>query len=158
MSLSLVAAKSNDLNLIFEIQKTSFKSLYSKYHDDESSPFMQTFESLLKKFNNPGNYFFLIQVDDLIVGFLNISTNSRRDLIRVAPIAILPKHENKGYGKLALFEAETKFEAKKSILSTIKEEDRLVHFYKSCGYTPTGYSESNTKGMSFIYFEKLLIK
>lgn len=158
MSLSLTDAHKSDLALIFDIQKKAFESLYSKYHDDNTSPYMETFKSLHQKFVNPENHFFLIQLESLTVGFLKISTNSKRETIRISPIAILPKHENKGYGKLALFEAETKFEAKKSILSTIKQEDKLVHFYKSCGYTPTGYKESNTEGMSFIYFEKFLRK
>ncbi len=77
----------------------------------------------------PNNHFFLIQRNEQIIGFIKITTDDEQETIRISPIALLPVYQNKGYGKMALLEAEMTFPARKVILSTIKEEVKLVKFF-----------------------------
>ena len=154
MPISFIAAKENDLLNIYAIQKIAFQSLYETYHDVSTSPYRESMARLRKKMNHPNNHFFLIQRKEQIIGFIKISTDDEQETIRISPIALLPAYQNKGYGKMALLKAEMTFPARKAILSTIKEEVKLVKFYQSCGYVMTRDEPSDIEGMHFVYFEK----
>ena len=156
MTISLIAAKVSDLSKIYTLQKAAFHSLYETYHDEGTSPYKESFVRLKRKYNHPDNHFFLLQRKKQLIGFIKIATNKETNVIRISPIAILPSYQGKGYGKETMLEAERLFSAKKAILSTIKQEEKLVHFYISCGYKITGYEHSGTPGMDFVYLEKTL--
>lgn len=156
MTISLIEANAKDLSIIYLIQKAAFRSLYETYQDERTSPFKETLEKLQRKFNQPNNHYFLIQKKEENIGFIKITMDIETETIRIAPIALLPVHQGKGYGKTALLLAESIFPARKAILSTIKEEAHLVHFYESCGYVLTDCASSDTAGMHFVYFEKTL--
>ncbi|MCH4167997.1 MAG: GNAT family N-acetyltransferase [Streptococcaceae bacterium] len=154
MTLTLYSAKQNDLQIIFNIQKKAFEALYFRYKDDATSPYKETFEDLEKKFNQTNNHYFLIKNKNVSIGFLKITKKNEESVIRISPIAIIPMFEKNGYGKQAILMAEKIFNAQKSILSTIKQEKKLIRFYQSCGYNLNGYKQSKTKGLTFAFFEK----
>ncbi|MCC5894403.1 MAG: GNAT family N-acetyltransferase [Alkalibacterium sp.] len=134
LSLSLVK-NDKELPNILAIQKAAFKELYIKYKDKETSPFKDSLEDINQRYLSVNSYYYFIKVESLEVGFLRVIVDSNLIKARISPIAILPKYENKGYGKKALLELETLFPSiGEWNLATIKEESKLVKFYTDLDY------------------------
>ena len=155
--MDLFLAKSMDLPKIYECQRQAFKKLYDKYKDEETSPYKETIKRLIEKFRQKNRQYYLIIDNGIMVGFLSTQLEQRTDMnqliMRIAPIAILPEYENRGYGKSAMIAAEKLAIVDKIVLSTIKQEEKLINFYKKLGYVEVGtYSIQN--GMDLLSFEK----
>lgn len=130
----LVPVKENDIKEVLDLQKKSFKDTYMKYKDDNTSPYLESIDSLEKKFNNPNNYFFFLKAYDKI-GFIRVITNDDKSKGKISPIAILPKFQNLGYGSKAIRLVEKEFSSVKHWqLNTILEEEKLIQFYKKQRY------------------------
>ncbi|WP_368742554.1 GNAT family N-acetyltransferase [Enterococcus casseliflavus] len=123
-----------DILKVHEIQKAGFEKLYRKYGDKES-PYNETSEDLLRKFNRPNNYMFLVKNDKESIGYIRVITTDQRDQARIAPIVILPEYENLGLGKKVMQLVEMEFNTVKEWhLETILQESKLIHFYTQMGY------------------------
>lgn len=135
-SLSLCLVKNeNELTKIFYIQKAAFEKLYIKYKDEETSPYKDKLDNIKRRFLMKNSYYYIIKVESSEVGFLRVIVDSDLTKARISPIAILPKYENKGYGKKALLELEKLLpEVSEWSLDTIKEELKLEKFYTDLGY------------------------
>ncbi len=148
-----------DIPKIYDCQRQAFKKLYDQYKDDETSPYKETIKRLIEKFRQKNRQYYLIFHNGIMVGFLSMQLEKRADtnqlIMRIAPIAILPEYENKGYGKSAMKATEKLARVDKIILSTIKQEEKLVDFYQKLGYVEVGM-HSIQNGMDLLYFEKII--
>lgn len=145
----------DDILKIHEIQKAGFEKMYRKYGDKES-PYNETSEDLLRKFNRPHNYMFLVKNDKENVGYIRIVTKDQRDLARIALIVILPEYENLGLGKKVMQLAEIEFNSVKEWhLETILQESKLIHFYTELGYKQENITPIQN-GMDEVSFIKFL--
>lgn len=127
----------NDKELpnILAIQKAAFEELYIKYKDEETSPYKDSLENIKQRYLMKNSYYYFIKVESSEVGFLRVIVDSDLTKARISPIAILPKYENKGYGKKALLELETLFSSiGEWNLATIKGESKLAKFYTDLDY------------------------
>lgn len=153
--IKLVSVNENELELIQTIQKQAFKRLYEKYQDHETSPYRQTMMSTKKKFFEEDNYYFFLTKEDVKIGFVRIVVDVERKTGRIAPIAIRPVFENKGYGSEGLSAIENHFsEIKIWQLSTICQEGKLIHFYEKNGYQQLNTIEKINEKMDVVYFVK----
>lgn len=44
--------KESDIDTVYEIQQAAYKPLYEKYHDDNTSPYMESKEMTLQKYSS----------------------------------------------------------------------------------------------------------
>lgn len=124
-----------ELPSILAIQKVAFEELYIKYKDEETSPYKDSLKDIKQRYLSANSYYYFIRVESSKVGFLRLIVDSDLTKGRISPIAILPKYENKGYGKKALLELEKLFSSiEEWNLATIKEESKLAKFYTDLDY------------------------
>ncbi|MHC5268797.1 GNAT family N-acetyltransferase [Enterococcus sp. LJL98] len=143
-----------DLKEIHQIKKKAFEKLYQKYKDIKS-PFNESFTSLKEKHARPNNYYFKIKETSQTVGYLRVVTNSKQTEARVSPIGIHPQYDGFGYGTQAMLLVEKHFSTvQKWDLSTIYQEEKLLHFYLKLGYEKTGEMDWIQENMAIIYFTK----
>lgn len=98
----------SDLDRIYNIQKESFRDLYQKYNDIDS-PYLETKERLLEKMKHPSSIFYLICLNNGIIGFSRVLFNGKQLEAWLGMTAILPKFQKKGYGHQAIQEIEKQY-------------------------------------------------
>jgi ribosomal protein S18 acetylase RimI-like enzyme len=155
--MQLIPVKENELSEVLHIQKMAFKKLYETYHDHQISSYTQAFKRLAEKYHQSNNYFFFVVTSEKI-GFIRIVLNDMQTHARISPIAILPEQENHGFGQQALALAEKHFsEIKRWQLSTILQEEKLVHFYPKAGYIQQKEVHPIQENMTITFFNKEIL-
>lgn len=156
--ITLELASTNELDEILKIQKSAFKKLFMKYHDLDTSPYNETIETILFRFNMRSSYYFFIMDENKKIGFIRILFNEKNNQARISPIAILPEYENKGYGKIAMTTIENKFyKVKEWHLDTITQEKKLIGFYLNQGYQLMPEHKAIKEGMDISVFKKIIV-
>lgn len=157
MLIQLKEAKLSDLLSIYLIQKAAFKSLFLRYQDGETSPYLQSFEKLNAKFSASNTTYYLIMTAQKTVGFLKL-TVEQEHTTKLSSIALLPSYENRGIGRQAMTLIERNVQTDTIHLNTILQEPKLVHFYHSLGYSQTGRFQSTSSAICFVSFTKKLLR
>ncbi|WP_100065356.1 GNAT family N-acetyltransferase [Miniphocaeibacter massiliensis] len=151
--VEFVNVNKENISEFYKIQKICFKDLYNKYNDD-GNPYKESLEGLINKLSRNNNYLYLIYLRNELVGGVRIVTDNR--IGRIAPMFVLPKYQNKGIGKQILLKIESLYNSIEHWeLDTIKEENKLVKFYKSLGYLETGKEKFINENMNIVYLEKI---
>lgn len=52
--MEILEFKENDIDTVFKIQQAAYKPLYEKYYDDNSNPYMESKETVLRKYTKEG--------------------------------------------------------------------------------------------------------
>lgn len=152
--IHLELVEKEELNEIHQIKKMAFASLYQKYKD-KHSPFNESLTSLKEKYERPHNFFFKIKNVEQIVGYIRVVTDEEKSEARISPIAVHPTYDGRGYGTKGIILIEEKFQSVETwYLSTIYQEEKLVHFYSKLGYKKTGELILVQENMEMIYFVK----
>ena len=68
MEILVTPFQADDLETVFEIQQASFKPLYEKYHDDGSNPYLESKETVFRKYTRAGTTGYLFRLDGTAVG------------------------------------------------------------------------------------------
>lgn len=68
MEIEVICFRESDIDTVFEIQRTAYKPLYEKYHDDSSNPYMETKETVFRKYTREGTTGYLFILDGTTVG------------------------------------------------------------------------------------------
>lgn len=156
MSVEIIKAKLQDLQLLYAIQIASFKPLLEKYKDYDMSPGNETMEQILRKYNQDFTTYWLIKRNNKVVGGVRIISKGN-GCCRVSPIFILPLEQGKGIAQKTFrlleefYQDSTKWE-----LDTILEERGNCYLYEKLGYKKTGKIEIIKDGMTIVYYEKLI--
>lgn len=156
MSVEIIKAKFQDLQLLYDMQIESFKSRLEKYMDYDMSPGNETIEHIIKKYNQGFTTYWLIRRYGKTVGGVRI-VNKGNGCYRVSPIFILPFEQGKGIAQETFrlleefYQDSTKWE-----LDTILEEKGNCYLYEKLGYKKTGKIEIIKDGMTIVYYEKLI--
>lgn len=154
--VTLEKVREQDLSEVHHIQKLTFESLSIKYQD-EGSPFNESKESLIEKFQQSNTFFFFIRKNEEKIGYVRISTNDNQTKAKIGPIGIIPQSEEQGCGTEAMLLVEKEFSTVKEwYLSTILQETKLTHFYSKMGYKETGEMASIQEDMDLVFFVKKL--
>lgn len=153
MLIQIKEAKLSDLLSIYLIQKAAFKSLFLRYQDKETSPYLQSFEKLNAKFSASNTTYYLIMTAQKTVGFIKL-TVEQEHTTKLSSIALLPSYENRGIGRQAMTLIERLVQTDTLRLNTILQEPKLVHFYHSLGYSATGMFQNPSSAICFVSFTK----
>ena len=146
-------ATENDLCRIYQMQVEAFRPLLDRYQDYETSPAAEPFERTLQRFASDNVEYHLIMLDDEPVGAIRVRRQGTTYIL--AQILITPKHQNQGYAQQAIAETEKLYpNAKKWVLDTIAQEEKLCCLYEKMGYKKTGHVHRVKEGMDIVDFEK----
>lgn len=151
--------REDEIELYAELQRQSFMPLYEKYHDDETSPALETVEHIKNKYNDPDRIYHFIRKNGAIVGGVNIDLRQYDDgkgFGRVSPIFILPEHQNKGNGYIAMLKILNEYNhVKYWRLETIKEEQGNCRLYEKLGFNRVDDELVINEKLTLVYYELL---
>lgn len=151
--ISLNLASFEDLDCIETIQRQAFKAIYDKYQD-QYNPYLEARERIEEKFARPTCRFYLITVDEQVIGFLRVQTDEEVTKAFLGGLAILPEYQSRGYGSQAICELEKLYPTVASwTLYTVLQEEPLVSFYKRQGYQIIDQHQEQ-EGMDMVFMEK----
>jgi len=146
-----------ELPEILRMYQLAFKPLFDRYHDVETTPYLETLTSLTEKAKQAETEYDFFEVDGCRVGMVRLLAQSATTM-RISPLLILPEYQNRGLAKLMLSALENHFPRVTCWqLDTIIEEPKLVHLYQRAGYQQLpDRCEVLQPGMTIGYFEKRL--
>ena len=153
--MEIVEFKESDIDIVFEIQRAAYKPLYEKYHDDDTSPYMESKEKTLHKYTRRGTKGYLFYKEGVPVGTVRIYINPETKSGRVSALGVLPRYQGQGIAREALLEIERiHSDVKIWNLDTILQEAGNCHLYEKIGYKRTGKIEEINEKMTLVYYEK----
>lgn len=153
--MEIVEFKERDVDKVFEIQQVAYKSLYEKYHADNSNPYMESKETVLQKYMRTGMKEYLLKKIGEIVGAVRISLYPESKSGRVSALGVHPQYQGQGIAQKALLKIEeTHSEVERWFLDTIPQEAGNCHLYEKIGYKRTEKIEKVNEKMTLIFYEK----
>ena len=142
MHIKVSRFRACDMNSVFAIQRAAFQPLYEKYHDDDSSPYLETKQTVFRKYTKADTVGYVFRLDDTVVGAVRIHTDDKNRTGRVSALCVLPQYQGKGIAQTALLEIERLHpNIERWFLDTILEEPGNCHLYEKIGYQKTGKTE-----------------
>lgn len=155
MAIQLVRVFVQDAEEIWKMQVESFRSLYEKYQDTDTSPATEKIDKVIWRLEQPNTYFYKIIADETCVGAIRIIDDKKENIRkRISPLFILPGYRKKGYAKQAIIEAEKIHGDKNWFLDTILQEESNCALYEKMGYIATGKTEIINDRMTLIEYKK----
>lgn len=145
----------NDIDIVFEIQQAAYKPLYEKYHDDNTSPYMESKETVLRKYTKQGTKGYIFIENGHAVGAVRIYLYPESNSGRISSLCVHPKYQGSGYAQQALRKIEEMHsDIKHWFLDTILQEVGNCHLYEKLGYKRTGKIDEINEKMTLVYYEK----
>jgi len=134
---------------ILELQKIGKQTFLESFSSDDSTSDMEHYlaekfsvEQLKKELKNSESFFFFLQIENKIVGYLKVNTGKAQTenccarALEIERIYILSNYQGKKMGQL-LFDKAIEVAKKKRIkhvwLGVWENNDRAIHFYKKNG-------------------------
>ena len=155
MDIRVSRFRNCDIDTVFEIQRTAYKPLYEKYHDDNSNPYMESKETVLHKYTRAGTLGYIFFIDATAVGAVRINIDDVSKSGRVSALCVLPQYQGRGIAQAALLEIEKLHpDVERWFLDTILEEPGNCHLYEKIGYKKTGKTEVINEKMTLVFYEK----
>ena len=146
------------IDAVYDIQKQAYKPLYEKYRDDETSPYMESKETVLKKYTKQNTTGYVFIEDSIPVGAVRV-WESISGVHGISALAVLPKYQNRRIAQTALLEIEKKHpEAWCWTLDTIMEESGNCHLYEKLGYVRTGEPKPVNERLTLVDYTKTIQK
>lgn len=145
----------HDIDIVFAIQQAAYKPLYEKYQDDDSNPYMESKETVLRKYLRQGTTGYLFVKDGVAVGCVRISIDTEKKIGRVLALAVEPRFQGQGIAQHALLEIEKiHSNVERWLLDTILQEEGNCHLYEKLGYKKTGELEEINEKMTLVFYQK----
>ena len=155
MKIEIIRFKESDIDTVYAIQQMAYKPLYEKYHDDGSNPYMESKETVFRKYMRAGTTGYLFVLDGTAVGAVRINIDDADKSGRVSALGVLPQYQGRGIAQEALLEIERMHpEVERWFLDTIQEEAGNCHLYEKIGYKKTGRAEVINERMTLVFYEK----
>ncbi|MGN0577278.1 MAG: GNAT family N-acetyltransferase [Ruminiclostridium sp.] len=153
--MEIVEFRESDIDTVFEIQQAAYKPLYEKYHDDNSNPYMENKDTVLRKYMRANTKGYLFVKNRVPVGAVRINLYPESKSCRVSALAVHPLYQGQGIAQQALLEIEKMHsEVEKWFLDTILQETGNCHLYEKIGYKRTGKIEEINENMTLVFYEK----
>lgn len=153
--MEIVEFKESDIDTVFEIQQAAYKPLYEKYHDDNSNPYMESKETVLRKYTRVGTKGYLFIRNAVAVGTVRINLYPEHKSGRVSALGVLPQYQGQGIAQQALLQIEKLHsDVERWFLDTILQEAGNCHLYEKIGYKRTGKIEEINEKMTLVFYEK----
>lgn len=141
---------------LHEMCVRSFRPLLDKYRDFETSPAAETLDQMKARLQREGSDYYFIQLGPQRIGGIRVQLSGQS--ARISPVFLLPEHQGKGYAQQALAAVEKLYPSVTCwSLDTIKQEEKLCHFYEKLGYRRTGREEKLKENMDLVFYEKKIL-
>ena len=136
----IVKATIDQIPVIQELAKKSWKSTYHNILSKEQLEYMLQMmysESVLKThFNHPNYLYYLIQEQDVFLGFIGIECHYGDKTTKLHRIYFIQEAQGKGLGKKALefIKLETQKQGDNRIVLTVNKNNKAKNFYIKHGF------------------------
>lgn len=153
--MEIVEFEESDIDIVFNIQQAAYKPLYEKYHDDNSNPYTESKETVLRKYMREGSKGYIFIKEGTPVGAVRITLCLENKTGKVSALGVLPQYQNQGIAQEALLKIEKKHsDIEKWVLDTIAQEPGNCHLYEKIGYKKTGKIKIVNENMTLVFYEK----
>ena len=153
--MQIVPFSDTALDTVYTIQREAYRPLYEKYRDDESTPYLETRETIFCKYTKPGTQGYLFQEDGHIVGTVRVAFDPENGSARISALGVLPGYQGRGIAQHALLQIEKMHpEVKTWTLDTILEEPGNCHLYEKLGYKRFGEPKRLRDNMTLVFYKK----
>ncbi len=153
--MEIVAFKESDIDTVFGIQQAAYKPLYEKYHDDDSNPYMESKETVLRKYMRTDTKGYLFLLSGVPVGAVRIILYPENKSAKVSALGVLPQYQGQGIAQQALLKIEKKHsDIERWFLDTILQEAGNCHLYEKIGYKRTGKIQVINEKLTLVFYEK----
>ena len=147
--------REQDIDAVFAIQQAAYRPLYEKYRDDATNPYMETKETVFRKYTHPLTKGYVFIVDGAIVGAVRIYADQETGRGKVSALGVLPEYQGRGIAQQALLHIEMLHpEVSHWSLDTILQEEGNCHLYEKLGYVRTGNTEAINDRLTLVFYEK----
>jgi len=145
-----------DVPELLAMYQQSFRALFERYHDEQSSPYLETPASLTTKMQRPGSQVYFVMKAKVKVGMIRVIADDGQRQGRISPFLILPAYQRQGLALAALAQLEVQLPTiTKWSVDTIEQENGLVRLYQRAGFHLMSHQETVIQpGMTIVYFEK----
>ena len=136
----IIKATATDISTIQNLAKESWNSAYANILEQEQIDYMLYLmysESTLKThFENPNYQYYLIQEDEVFLGFIGFEFHNELETTKLHRIYFLKEAQGKGLGKKALefIKTETQKSGDKRLTLTVNKNNNAKNFYESQGF------------------------
>ncbi len=155
MEMEIVAFKESDIDTVFGIQQAAYKPLYEKYHDDNFNPYMESKETVLRKYMRTGTKGYLFLLSGVPVGAVRIIVYPESKSAKVSALGVLPQYQGQGIAQQALLKIEKMHsDIERWFLDTILQEAGNCHLYEKIGYKRTGKTQVINEKLTLVFYEK----
>jgi len=156
MEIEIVTFAESDIDTVFEIQQEAYKPLYEKYHDNNLSPYMESKETVLRKYMRPDTKGYLFLLNGVPVGAVRIIVYPESKSARVSALGVLPQYQGQGIAQQALLKIEKMYnnDVERWFLDTILQEAGNCHLYEKIGYKRTGEIQVINEKQTLVFYEK----
>ena len=136
----IIKATEKDIFIIQDLAKKSWKSAYANILKQEQIDYMLDLmysETTLKThFQNPNYQYYLIEEDEVLLGFIGFEFHNEVETTKLHRIYFLKEAQGKGLGKKALefVKTETEKTGDKRLTLTVNKNNNAKNFYESQGF------------------------
>lgn len=155
MEVTLLRADIGDAKEIHAMQVESFKELFEKYQDFDTSPANENMEKVEERLKQYFTFYYFICAGQQKVGAVRvIDKKESGENKRISPIFILPEFRRKGIAQKAIRLCEELHGSDNWELDTILQERGNCYLYEKMGYRQTGKTEVINERLTLVFYEK----
>ena len=155
MKIELLRAGVDDAKELHAMQVESFRELFEKYQDFDTSPANESVEKVEARLKQNFTYYYFICIGMQKAGAIRIvdkKENGKNK--RISPIFILPEFQGQGIAQEAIRLCEEIHGNDDWELDTILQEPKNCHLYEKMGYRQTGKTEVINERLTLVFYEK----
>ena len=136
----IIKATEKDIPTIQNLAKESWKSAYANILEQKQLDYMLDLmyskETLQSHFENPDYHYYLINEDEVFLGFIGFECHNESETTKLHRIYFLKEAQGKGLGKKALefVKTETEKSGDKRLTLTVNKNNSAKNFYESQGF------------------------
>lgn len=154
MKVTLLRARPEDAEQLHKMQIESFKELFDKYRDFDTSPGNETVHRVLQRLKQKFTYYYFICLGEQKVGAIRIVDMEDDRNKRISPVFVLPAFRGQGIAQEAIRLCEEIHGKEHWELDTILQEAGNCHLYEKMGYHQTGRTEKVNDKLTLVFYEK----
>ena len=155
MKIELLRAGVNDAKELHAMQVESFRELFEKYQDFDTSPAKESVEKIEARLKQDFTYYYFICSGLQKIGAIRVvdkKENGKNK--RISPIFVLPEFQGQGIAQEAIRLCEEIHGKEGWELDTILQEPKNCHLYEKMGYRQTGKTEVINERLTLVFYEK----
>ena len=155
MEIRLLRAGIEDAKELHSMQVESFRELFEKYQDFDTSPANESVEKVEARLKQNFTYYYFICIGMQKAGAIRIVDKKESGKNkRISPIFILPEFQGQGIAQKAIRLCEEIHGKEGWELDTILQEPKNCHLYEKMGYRQTGKTEVINERLTLVFYEK----